>query len=80
LGGAAYARNEDLDPTVGNTWRWLYARYLEGKLDEEYASQVLDRHAIENGLADGTLIRDERLKEALGPLMPPQRDGDLSAV
>jgi len=78
LGGAAYARNEHLDPTVGGTWRWLYARYLEGKLDEEYANQVLDHHTIEKGLAEGSLIHDERLKEALGVLMPPQcqHDGD----
>ena len=73
LVGAAYARNEHLDPTIGETWRRLYARHREGKLDDEYASQVLDQHAIETGLAEGTLVRDERLKEALAALMLPQR-------
>lgn len=69
-GGAAYARNDHLDESLGNTWRHLYKRYLDGRLDEEYQKEVLEADAIEQGLADGLLLRDERLSNALALLMP----------
>ncbi|HEY0382968.1 MAG TPA: glycosyltransferase family 2 protein [Candidatus Elarobacter sp.] len=64
-GGAAYARNTDLSPAIGKTWRSLYQMYLEGKFDEAYANEVLTEEQIARGLATGDLVRDERLAVAL---------------
>jgi glycosyltransferase involved in cell wall biosynthesis len=64
-GGAAYARNTELDQTIGKTWRHLYELYLAGKLDEVYRSEVLTDEQIVGGLAAETLARDERLIRAL---------------
>jgi glycosyltransferase involved in cell wall biosynthesis len=64
-GGAAYARNAELDPAIGKTWRDLYQAYLHGKFDEAYANEVLADQQIASGLATGVLVRDERLAQAL---------------
>ena len=73
LGGAAYARNDHLDKDIGNIWRHLYTCYVDGTLDEVYQKEVLEADAIEQGLAGGVLIRDERLSNALAPLMSSAR-------
>ena len=67
MGGAAYARNDHLDKDIGYTWRHLYKRYVDGTLDEVYQQEVLEADAIEQGLKDGLLLRDERLSDSLGP-------------
>ena len=67
-GGAAYARNTELEPTIGKTWRHLYQLYLEGKLDEVYRNEVVTEEQIAGGLAAGALARDERLIRALDAL------------
>ena len=64
-GGAAYARNTELDLAIGKTWRDLYRLYLDGKFDEAYAHEVLDDDEIERGVATGALVRDDRLSAAL---------------
>jgi glycosyltransferase involved in cell wall biosynthesis len=64
-GGAAYARNTDLDPATGKTWRDLYRRYLDGTFDEAYDNEVLSDEQIARGVATGTLVRDDRLAVAL---------------
>jgi hypothetical protein len=64
-GGAAYARNSELDPTIGKTWRHLYEQYLDGKLDDVYRSEVVTDEEVASGLATGALARDERLIRAL---------------
>jgi glycosyltransferase involved in cell wall biosynthesis len=73
-GGAAYARNTDLDPAIGKTWRSLYQVYLDGKFDEAYAREVLTDGQIANGVERGTLVRDERLAEALEHIVFAGRD------
>jgi hypothetical protein len=64
-GGAAYARNGELDPAIGKTWRHLYELYLDGKLDDAYRNEVATDEEIARGLAAGALARDERLIRAL---------------
>jgi hypothetical protein len=65
-GGAAFARNSELDPTVGETWRHLYALYRRGQLDEVFAREEHTDEEIAAGLADGTLVRCTRLRDAMG--------------
>ncbi|MDP9105185.1 MAG: glycosyltransferase family 2 protein [Candidatus Eremiobacteraeota bacterium] len=64
-GGAAYARNTDLDLATGKTWRDLYRLYLEGTFDAAYAHEVLSDEEIHRGIATGDLVRDDRLSAAL---------------
>src|ERR1700736_1310896 len=87
-GGAAYARNTDLDPATGKTWRHLYQLYLAGKFDAAYEKEVLADEQIDGGVATGALVRDERLIAALGrrphwssasPCRAPHRPGESCA-
>jgi hypothetical protein len=64
-GGAAYARNKELDRSVGETWRHLYRMHLDGRFDEAYARELFSDDAIAAGLASGVLVRDDRLIAAL---------------
>jgi hypothetical protein len=64
-GGAAYARNTELNQHVGKTWRHLYGLYLEGKLHHAYTKELHTEEQIARGLAEGALVRDERLIHAL---------------
>ena len=65
LGGAAYARNTELDETTGLTWRWLHGLLHEGRLHDWYNKQVLSRDQVACGLADGSLVLDETVARAL---------------
>lgn len=65
-GGAAYTRNTELPYSDGMAWRRLYQLYLDGRLDEAYASALLSDEQIAGGLAAGALVRDRRLIDALG--------------
>jgi Glycosyl transferase family 2 len=42
-----------------------YDALLSGRIDEQYESLVVDGAAVERGVADGTLVIDERLRDAL---------------
>lgn len=64
-GGAAYARNTELDHTIGATWRYLYRLYLDGRLAEAYDKELFTDDEIAEGVATGTLVRDDRLVRAL---------------
>ncbi|MCG6862839.1 MAG: glycosyltransferase family 2 protein [Chromatiaceae bacterium] len=64
-GGQAYQNNTELPKEIGWTWRRLFALYQEGKLPSYYSQQIYGDDAIENGIADGTLVEDRRLLEFL---------------
>src|SRR5204862_8006505 len=66
LGGQAYARNRELPPEVGETWRRLYALYLEGGLPEWYAEQLPEP-------GSGRYVEDDRLRDFLRELPVRQR-------
>ena len=60
-GGSAYERNPD--PHIGATWRHLYEVWKTGGLEPFYRSAIVDDAAIEEGLKNGRLVREERLKD-----------------
>ncbi len=62
VGGAAYERNTEVQG-AGKTWRMLYEKLKRGELEQYYRSQELEAGAIAQGLAEGRLVRDERLRE-----------------
>lgn len=67
-GGAALERNPAFPPNLVATWRMLYGLLLNGELESYYESLVLSDAAVASGLANGTLVRDERLLDALDEL------------
>ena len=67
-GGAAYQRNQVLQPSIGSTWRRMYELYLRNELGN-YFDQLVPRSAdIREGLRSGRFVRDTRLKHALAAL------------
>jgi hypothetical protein len=60
-GGAAYARNRELPPAVGDAWRSLYDLHARGGLREWYDAQVPDDRARRRGIEEGRFILDRRL-------------------
>lgn len=63
-GGEAYARNAALPPIVGwHRRRWF--RMLEEGLERALGDALPDMDYVERGLANGTLVRDTRLADAL---------------
>jgi hypothetical protein len=64
-GGAAYARNTELPEAVGHQWRRLHALQQAGEFDAEWQKLLLSEEEISQGLADGTLVEDTRLRGRL---------------
>jgi hypothetical protein len=62
LGGAAYERNTVESWETGSGWRMRYEDYKAGQLPAWWAAQVPGPGAVEEGLGDGTLVRDLRLQ------------------
>jgi hypothetical protein len=63
-----------------------YDALLRGQIDEQYNSLVIDDEAVARGVADGTLVVDTRLRDALRALreakpllFPPSTDADDTA-
>ena len=76
LGGAAYARNTELDPADGASWRWLYEVLRRGGLKAWYDRQVLAEDDIARGLADGALAIDDSVLRTLA--LPHERSCSLA--
>lgn len=57
-GGAAYARNQKLDPRLGAHWRRWHRAIQEGRLDEEYARVVPSAEELAAAATVGTVIED----------------------
>jgi hypothetical protein len=66
-----------------------YDALHEGRIDEQYASLVVDDDALARGVADGTLVLDTRLRDALRTVrqggrltfpLPPDADDAAYAV
>ena len=65
-GGAAYARNDDLAPSVGATWRELYAQYqAKAGLDQYFQQNFYSKDRIAKGLQSAELLLDRRLHDFL---------------
>lgn len=69
--GAAVTRNDSLKPRAGRHMKDAYALLQEGRLEGHYESLVVDDAALEEGLADGSLVIDRRLEERLRELRGP---------
>jgi hypothetical protein len=65
LGGAAYARNSQLGPDVGSTWRMLHSRLLQGTLRDYYDERVTGPAQLAAGIEAGSLVLDRRLHRYL---------------
>ena len=63
-GGAAYARNDRLDPKLGGHWRSWHAEILAGRVEAAYASVVPSPDEIAAATAEGTMIEDDRLLQS----------------
>jgi glycosyltransferase involved in cell wall biosynthesis len=70
LGGAAYARNTRLPPSVGRTWRWLFDLYEDGRLREWYESRELSAEQIAAQVRCGEAVIDRRMAARLRATMP----------
>lgn len=81
-GGAAYERNTHLDKGLGRAWRRLYHNYRDnGHLDEYFAEVNFDDQRLTEGLVEGTLVMDTRLRDFLTnikgvPFPEAERHGD----
>jgi hypothetical protein len=64
VGGAAYARNQELPPNVGNTWRRLYAMHQQDTLRAYWEAQVLTPERLAEGLSSGRLCLDTRVRDS----------------
>jgi len=62
-GGAAYERNNELSPNIGNTWRNLYNQLKEnGNLDKYLANNMYSKKRLKTELNSNTLIEDTFLE------------------
>ncbi len=69
-GGASLAANERLSVEAGKHWRDDYDDLLSGRLAEVFRKRQLDPDEICDGLSDGRLIYDTRLRDRLHGLVP----------
>jgi len=53
------------DPPRTKARRQLMRRYTHGRLDKSYARLMLAEHQLERRIADGRLVVDERIRDAL---------------
>jgi hypothetical protein len=65
LGGAAYARNTELNAAFGKAWRQLYEAYLGGRLNKIYRRQIPSPRTLAKLIASGRLVEDCRLRNLL---------------
>ncbi len=61
-------------------FRRLRRHYEEGRLEERYAELIWDDAAIEEGISDGQLVRDERLANLLPRCPDPLASGGAAEV
>jgi hypothetical protein len=64
-GGAAYARNTELSPDVGSTWRGLYDLWQNGGLRSRYIEMVPSPLMIQRRIVSGELLYDDTVLHAL---------------
>lgn len=76
-GAEALARNGRVAGTgIGGTWTHLYDHHWrQGRLGAYYEALRPDATGLQQGLEDGTLIDDQRLRIALRDLMAPSCPG-----
>lgn len=79
-GGAAYARNTDLLPQIGGTWRKLFAELSKnGSLEHHLDAAFHGKEQIARRLSAGEIVEDRRLADFLGAEADYTRTPDRSA-
>jgi len=61
-GGAAYARNAELDPRLGAHWRRWHAEIAAGRFEALYAEVVPGAVELEEAAAQGLVVADDTLR------------------
>lgn len=69
-GGSAMAANASMPPEAGWQWRRDHELLEAGDLHAAYRARQLDAEQVRAGLADGSLVRDVRLRDRLRGLLP----------
>lgn len=64
-GGAALERNDVLPQTVVKRWRDWYALWKQGGLPAEWATFEFSDAAVDAGIANGELVEDVRVAQAI---------------
>ena len=80
LGGAAYARNDSLDPQIGVTWRQQYAELESSSLDVFWSQIQHSRQVCIRRQSRGELLVDERLKQVLEMLLSAHQQRQLQRL
>jgi hypothetical protein len=71
LGGAAYERNQELNKSIGITWRKLYADLQrDNNLNQYYKDNCHNKKQIETKLRAGEIIEDSRLENYFSGALP----------
>lgn len=73
-GGQAYERNAEASSNMGAHWRDNYTRFKNGELGATWARRAHDAAAVEKGIAEGKLVEDTRLADALAQLRASRAD------
>jgi hypothetical protein len=77
VGGASMAANPTGDPSVCWHWRADHERLRDGTLEQVWAARQLTTAGVRAGLAEGLLVRDDRLARRLAELVPGAVRPDL---
>jgi hypothetical protein len=64
-GGAAYARNTELPPHIGATWRNLYQTWQQGGLPARYRQMLPSAASVRQRIASGELVYDDTVVRTL---------------
>nr|WP_169618109.1 glycosyltransferase family 2 protein [Ruegeria sp. PR1b] len=73
LGGAAYARNDSLDASIGATWRRHYDQLDSGELARFWCDLAQTPEEITIRFTAGHLIREDRVQQFFAPASPLQQ-------
>jgi 2-polyprenyl-3-methyl-5-hydroxy-6-metoxy-1,4-benzoquinol methylase len=74
LGGAAYERNTELPPEIGNRWRQLYEDHKAGRFPNLVAKLFHDDpDEVQAGVADGRYVEDLRVTQLLDRIAPEKQ-------
>jgi len=80
LGGAAYARNIELDYSIGSTWREQHKIVDQPELLTFWRDLHMQPQKCISGEVRGDLFRDQRLRACLNRLLGDWRAGEIKRV
>jgi glycosyl transferase family 2 len=72
IGGAAYARNRELDRSVGWHWRRWYRRICNSEAELAFQEVLPSAERLAADIRSGLVIVDTTMQDALGTMRPDQ--------